>query len=71
MILGSLAELAFVWNVADLFMGLMAITNLIAITLLSKIAFATFQDYMAQKRQGKDPVFKADNIKGLKNTECW
>ncbi|MGA2655366.1 MAG: alanine/glycine:cation symporter family protein [Gammaproteobacteria bacterium] len=70
-ILGSIAELVTVWNVADLFMALMAMTNLIAIFLLSKIAFAAFQNYMQQKKSGVDPVFKAKDIKNLKNTECW
>jgi alanine or glycine:cation symporter, AGCS family len=70
-VLGAVAELALVWNIADLFMAFMAITNLIAITLLSRIAFATFNDYIAQKKSGKDPVFRADSIKGLRNTECW
>ncbi len=70
-ILGSIAELIFVWNIADLFMALMAITNLIAIALLSEIAFSAFKDYMKQLKQGKDPLFKAKSIKKLKNTQCW
>lgn len=70
-ILGSLAELMMVWNIADIFMALMAITNLIAITLLSKIAFAAFENYMQQKKANKDPVFKAKDIKDLRNTQCW
>ena len=35
---GSVASMKLVWNIADVFMGLMAILNLIAIVLLSKIA---------------------------------
>ncbi|WP_265176993.1 MULTISPECIES: hypothetical protein [Bacillus cereus group] len=27
--------------------------------------------YIRQKKQGKDPVFRADSIPGLTNTECW
>ncbi len=34
---GALASLPFVWSLADVSMGLMAITNLIAIVLLSKM----------------------------------
>jgi AGCS family alanine or glycine:cation symporter len=70
-ILGSIADLITVWNIADVFMALMAITNLIAIALLSEIAFATFKNYKQQKNAGKDPIFKATEIKNLKNTECW
>ncbi|MBN6187234.1 alanine:cation symporter family protein [Aneurinibacillus sp. BA2021] len=68
---GSVAEISIVWNMADLFMALMAITNLIAIALLGKIAFQALQDYTKQKKQGKDPVFYTSSIPGLKEAECW
>ncbi|KAB8138291.1 alanine:cation symporter family protein, partial [Gracilibacillus oryzae] len=68
---GSLASIQVVWNMADLFMGMMAIVNLIAILLLSKIAIDVLQDYMKQKKQGKDPVFHYKNVKGLKNISWW
>ncbi|KOS24131.1 sodium:alanine symporter [Bacillus anthracis] len=68
---GSVATLQIVWDLADLFMGLMVIINLIAITFLCKFAFAALADYVKQKKEGKDPVFFANSIPGLKNTECW
>lgn len=69
---GSIAEVEVVWNLADVFMGLMAIINLVAITLLSKQAFLALQDYSEQKRSGiKEPLFKASSIPGLKNVSEW
>ena len=69
---GSLTQMNIVWNLADVFMGLMAIINLIAIVLLGKYAFMALDDYTNQKKAGiKDPIFKASNIKGLENIECW
>lgn len=69
---GSLTQMDIVWNLADVFMGLMAIINLIAIVLLGKYAFMALDDYTNQKKAGiKDPIFKASNIKGLENIECW
>ncbi|MGG7143405.1 alanine/glycine:cation symporter family protein [Clostridium nigeriense] len=63
---GSLVSMDIVWNLADVFMGLMAIINLIAIVLLSKIAFKALEDYMIQKKSGiKDPVFKSSSIPEL------
>lgn len=50
---GSIAALQTVWSLADLFMGLMVLTNLIAISFLSKFAYAALVDYMKQKKQGK------------------
>ena len=70
-VFGSVAKVQLVWNLADLFMGLMVIVNLIAILLLSKVAFAALQDYKRQRHLGKDPVFYKDSIKGLDHIECW
>ena len=69
---GSIVKLQVVWDLADLFMGIMAIINLISITLLGKYAFLALDDYTKQKKAGiKNPIFNASNIKGLKNVECW
>jgi hypothetical protein len=70
---GSVASLSTVWNLADLFMGLMTICNLIAIVLLGKYAFRLLEDYRAQKRQGIiDPVFTKDKMPDIADDlECW
>ena len=62
---GSIASMDLVWNLADVFMGLMAILNLIAIVMLSKIAISALNDYITQKKSGKNPVFYASSIKEL------
>jgi AGCS family alanine or glycine:cation symporter len=41
-------------------MALMAIVNLIAISLLGKWVFAAFTDYQRQEALGQDPIFVAD-----------
>ncbi|CAL1523489.1 alanine:cation symporter family protein [Bacillus subtilis] len=68
---GSLSGFQIVWDMADLFMGIMALINLIVITLLSNVAYKVYKDYAKQRKQGLDPVFKAKNIPGLKNAETW
>lgn len=68
---GSLASITIVWDLADLFMALMAIINLITILFLGKYAIAALKDYGIQLKAGKDPVFKASSIPGLKNVELW
>ena len=65
-VFGSVAKIQIVWDLADLFMGFMVIINLIAITLLSKVAFAALQDYINQKKAGKDPIFIKKTLKDLK-----
>ncbi len=69
---GAIANLDIVWNLADTFMGFMAIINLIAITLLGKFAFKALDDYRTQKKAGiKEPVFKASSIPELTNVDEW
>lgn len=70
---GSIAALDLVWNIADLFMAIMAITNLIAIVLLGKIALKALQDYNRQRRiRKKNIIFKSSFIPELKDsTSEW
>ncbi|MCT9818938.1 alanine:cation symporter family protein [Microbacterium sp. W1N] len=70
-LVGSVAGADLVWNFADGVMGLMALTNLIAIGLLSGIAFRLLKDYTAQRRAGRDPVFTRDRLPGVSGIECW
>ncbi|MBM6839761.1 alanine:cation symporter family protein, partial [Clostridium saudiense] len=69
---GSIASMQFVWDIADVFMGLMAVINLIAIVLLSKIAIKVYKDYASQKKAGNNPVFYASSIPELGDeVEQW
>lgn len=68
---GSVAQVQLVWNLADLFMGLMALINIAIIMILGKIAFLVLDDFTGQRKAGKNPVFYAKSIPTLKNTDCW
>lgn len=68
---GSVAQLAFVWSLADLFMALMTVINIYAIVRLGGIATRCLNDYIKQKKEGKDPVFKAKDVGITENVECW
>lgn len=68
---GAMAKVSVVWDMADLFMGLMAIINLVVIALLGSVAFKVLEDFSKQRKQGLNPVFKASSIPGLKGAECW
>ena len=69
--IGAVNSFDLAWNLADIFMGLMAIVNIIAILILGKWAFKALDDYTAQRKKGNDPVFVADGIEGMPKTECW
>ena len=68
---GCLNSFDLAWNLADIFMGFMAIVNLVSILLLGKWALRALDDYTAQRKAGKDPVFRAEAIEGMPATECW
>lgn len=68
---GSVAKVQLVWDLADVFMGIMAFINLIAILMLWKVAKKVLDHYTAQRKQGKDPVFYADEVEDIGEVECW
>lgn len=69
---GAVVKTETVWNTADLFMGLMAIVNIISIIGLSNVAFALMKDYQKQKKEGKNPVFKPENLEiNLFGISAW
>jgi AGCS family alanine or glycine:cation symporter len=69
--IGAVNSFDLAWNLADIFMGLMAVVNLVAILILGKWAFKALDDYKRQRDAGLDPVFVADGIAGMPRTECW
>ena len=68
--IGANSNLKLAWNMADILMGGMALVNIIALFCLGGIAVKAMNDYIDQKKEGKNPVFKAANI-GLHNTDVW
>ncbi|WP_196095302.1 alanine/glycine:cation symporter family protein [Enterobacter roggenkampii] len=56
-IAGSLLSMPLVWQLADIIMALMAITNLTAILLLSPVVTLIARDYLRQRKLGVPPVF--------------
>jgi len=70
-IFGAVANLGVVWTLADIFMGVMALINLVAIFLLYKVAITALKDYQEQRKQGKDPVFNRNILEDTSGIECW
>lgn len=71
-LMGALTSLDLVWALADVFMGLMTLCNLAAILLLGKYAMRLLKDYTAQRKAGKNPVYRRNTIPEIADkTECW
>lgn len=59
------------WDTADVIMGLMAIINIPAIFFLKNYAVDALKDYKKQRREGKNPVFKAADIGLPDKVDFW
>ncbi|CUO83517.1 Na+/alanine symporter [[Eubacterium] contortum] len=69
--LGGITGVDLMWNIADLFCAIIVILNMISLIFLGKKAIKVADDYIRQKKEGKDPVFCSKGIKGLEGAECW
>ena len=67
---GALMDFTTVWTLADILMGLMAMVNLVATMLLGRKALIVLKDYIAQKKAGKNPVFRASET-NVGDPEVW
>ena len=69
---GALISLQEAWSIVDLAMGIMTLVNLAAIVQLSPKVFFLLDNYIRQRRQGRDPVFTKDMMpQGSADVECW
>lgn len=70
-LLGAVLSADLLWNIADVTMGAMTIINMPVIIILSKYALRALNDYTKQRKEGKEPVFKASNINLPHKTDYW
>ncbi|GAB3590437.1 Amino-acid carrier protein AlsT [Corynebacterium faecale] len=73
---GAIGSVPLVWALADVFSGLMAITNLVAVVPLTGVALAVLRNFARQRKLGLDPVFHRDDeeirgLRGWEGMECW
>ena len=68
---GALAEFATAWSIADILMGIMAAINIPVILILGKRAFLCLRDYVAQRKEGRNPVFVAADIALPEDVDFW
>ncbi|MBR4147437.1 MAG: alanine:cation symporter family protein [Bacteroidales bacterium] len=67
---GSLNKASLMWSLGDIGVGTMAWINIIAILLLSRLAFKSLRSYEKQKKAGKEPTFDPDEL-NIKNADFW
>lgn len=70
--IGSVGDFSVVWNTGDIFMGLMALVNLLVILLIGNIAIEIYNDYRLQLKAGTLPVFNPQAIPSIrKQPKFW
>ena len=70
-LLGAVLQLKLVWNMADLFMTVMALLNIYAIFRLRRQVLDVLADYRRQKQAGLDPHFNPADVPSVKHADAW
>ena len=70
--LGGFMTLTAIWSIVDLCMAALVLANVTSILLLSSKAIALLDDYVKQRRAGKDPKFEASSMPDIAHDlEAW
>ncbi|ADG71534.1 alanine/glycine:cation symporter family protein [Brachyspira murdochii] len=67
---GSLADFKTIWGAGDMFMGFMALLNIIVIVILNKPVYLLTKHYVSKLKYHKDPVFNKNSIEELSNDDA-
>ena len=70
-LLGAGLSADLLWNISDVTMGVMTLINIPVIVILGKTAITCLNDYIAQKKAGKDPQFKASTVGLEGKVDFW
>ena len=70
-LLGAGLNADLLWNIADITMGGMTLINIPVSLILSKYAVRALNDYIKQRKEGKEPVFRAKDIDLPHKVDYW
>ncbi len=70
-LLGAGLSADLLWGIADITMGGMALINMPVIIILGKYAIRALEDFIKQRKQGKEPTFRAADIGLPHKVDYW
>lgn len=71
-LIGAVMSLQTAWSLVDICMGMMTVVNLVAIALLSGKVWRLLDDYIRQKKAGKEPTFHKDMMSEIaSDLDAW
>ncbi len=68
---GAVASAGFVWDTADMLQGMIVVVNVPSILILGGLAVRCLDDYVKQRKAGKNPHFIAKSIGVKEDTDFW
>ena len=69
--LGAVVSFGFAWDMADICQCMLAFINIPSCVLLGGVAYRALDDYTAQKKEGKNPTYKAAANGVKEKTDFW
>ena len=69
--LGAVVSFGFAWDMADICQCILAFINIPSCVLLGGVAYRALDDYTAQKKEGKNPTYKAAANGVKEKTDFW
>jgi Na+/alanine symporter len=68
---GAILSAGIVWDTADVLQGLMVVINIPVILILTKPAMKALENYISQKKEGKEPKYIAAECGIKEDTDFW
>lgn len=68
---GAAIKMGLAWDLADIAQCILAFINIPVCMIIGGYAYKALKDYKAQRREGKNPVFKAKDIGIQAPTDFW
>ncbi len=68
---GAGMEIGLAWDMADIAQCILAFINIPVCIVLGGIAIRALNDYIKQRKEGRNPEFKAANIQLKEQTDFW
>ena len=69
--LGAVVSFGFAWDMADICQCMLAFINIPSCVVLGGVAYRALDDYTAQKKEGKNPTYKAAANGVKEKTDFW
>ena len=68
---GASMKMGLAWDIADIAQCILAFINIPVCIIIGGVAYKALEDYIAQRKKGLNPEFKAEDIQLPHKTDFW